>query len=121
MLATDEGRASFWAESAPRRDREIVFQFPDGRVEPAEVLEEDPPRRFVVRYFGSRTTFEVEPEATGGTCITVTAEDVPDADRCDVQAGWVSVLLCLKAVADHQLDLRNHHPQRTWSDGYVDN
>jgi hypothetical protein len=36
-------------------------------------------------------------------------------------AGWVSVLLALKAAADFGIDLRNHDPARTWNKGYVDN
>jgi hypothetical protein len=35
-------------------------------------------------------------------------------------AGWVSVLLALKAAADFRVDLRSHDPQRTWSQGYAD-
>jgi hypothetical protein len=38
-----------------------------------------------------------------------------------VNAGWVSVLLGLKAAADHGVDLRNHDAARTWSQGYCDN
>jgi len=34
---------------------------------------------------------------------------------------WVSVLMNLKARADHGVDLRNHDPARTWTKGYVDN
>jgi hypothetical protein len=38
-----------------------------------------------------------------------------------VAAGWVSVLLALKAAVDFGVDLRNHDPERTWSTGFVDN
>jgi len=38
-----------------------------------------------------------------------------------VLAGWVSVLMALKAAVDHGVDLRNHDPQRTWDQGYADN
>jgi hypothetical protein len=36
-------------------------------------------------------------------------------------AGWVSVLMNLKAYADFGIDLRNHHPDYTWDNHYVDN
>lgn len=36
-------------------------------------------------------------------------------------AGWVSVLLALKAAVDFSVDLRNHDPGRTWDQGYADN
>lgn len=32
-----------------------------------------------------------------------------------------SVLLALKAFVDHDVDLRNHDPTRTWDQGYCDN
>jgi hypothetical protein len=35
-------------------------------------------------------------------------------------AGWVSVLLALKAAVDFGVDLRNSDPARRWEDGYVD-
>jgi hypothetical protein len=47
--------------------------------------------------------------------------DVPDEWHAEVNAGWVSVLLALKAAADHGVDLRNHDAARTWSQGYCDN
>ena len=46
---------------------------------------------------------------------------VPEADRVDVTAGWVSVLLALKAAVDFGVDLRNHDPQRSWEHGYAEN
>ena len=38
-----------------------------------------------------------------------------------VIAGWVSVLLTLKAAIDFDVDIRNHDPKRTWDQGYADN
>jgi hypothetical protein len=46
---------------------------------------------------------------------------VPEADRMEVVAGWVSVLMALKATADYGVDLRNHDLGRSWEQGYVDN
>ncbi len=38
---------------------------------------------------------------------------VPEEDRTEVIAGWVSVLMALKAAVDFSVDLRNHDPVRT--------
>ena len=36
-------------------------------------------------------------------------------------AGWVSVLMAMKAALDYGVDLRNHDIERTWMKGYADN
>lgn len=59
--------------------------------------------------------------ADGGTDLLLVEEDVPAEAVEENRAGWVSVLLTLKAAADHGMDLRGHDPQRTWHQGYVDN
>ncbi|MDX1503960.1 MAG: hypothetical protein R3325_16495, partial [Thermoanaerobaculia bacterium] len=41
-LATDAGRAAFWAESAEERDGVILFRFVDGTTHEARVLERRP-------------------------------------------------------------------------------
>lgn len=55
------------------------------------------------------------------TDLTLSDAGVPAADRAEVTAGWVSVLLALKAAVDFGVDLRNHDRQRTWGTGYADN
>jgi uncharacterized protein YndB with AHSA1/START domain len=121
-LATDEGRARFWAESAIERSGAIDFVFPNGLTWRGEVLAADPPSRYSVRYFGgSRTTFELAPAGDGGTDLTLTDEDVPSGAWQETHAGWLSVLLALKAAVDFGVDLRNHDRERTWDQGYVDN
>ncbi len=122
LLATEAGRARFWAESAGERDGAIDFVFPGGQIWRGWILEQQPPRRFSVEYYGgSRTTFELVADGAGGTDLTLTDAAVPEADRAEVTAGWVSVLLALKAAADFGIDLRNHDPARTWDAGFVDN
>ena len=116
LLTTDEGRAQFWAESAVEREGTIEFEFPNGVRSRGVVLGADPPRSFSVEYFGSAATFELEPDGDGGTDLTLTG-----AGDAEVLAGWVSVLLTLKAAADFGVDLRNHDAGRTWSQGYCDN
>ncbi len=122
FLATDAGRARFWAESAQERGDAIEFRFPNGLTWAGRVLERAPNRVFAVEYFGgSRATFRLEGDGRGGTDLELT-ETVPRADDRDEElAGWVSVLLALKAAADHGVDLRNHDPERTWDQGYAEN
>jgi hypothetical protein len=118
FLATGPGRAAFWAESAPERDGHIEFEFPGGVAWRARILEAEPPRRFMVTYFGETTVaFDLENDGSGG-CELALADT---ADDPETLAGWVSVLLALKAAVDFGIDLRNHDPNRTWSSGYADN
>ena len=122
MLATDEGRARFWAESAEERDGKIAFRFPNGVRWQGAVLEREPPARFSVEYYGGSTaTFELTDDGHGGTDLTLTDAGVGIGDEADVRAGWVSVLLALKAAVDFDVDVRNHDPDRTWDQGFVDN
>jgi uncharacterized protein YndB with AHSA1/START domain len=120
-LTTDEGRASFWAESARQVHERIEFQFPDGTRCDARILDSDPPRRFALEYFNAKTVFELSPDGCGGTDLTLIATGVPEHEHCEVLAGWVSVLLALKASADFGVDLRNHDATRTWAVGFAEN
>ena len=117
LVTTDEGRARFWAESAQERNGEIEFRFPDGTRRRGRVLANDPPRSFALEYFGTRVDFELADDGAGGTDVTL----VDESDDPENRAGWVSVLLSLKAAADHGIDLRNHDSRRTWEHGFVDN
>ena len=63
----------------------------------------------------------LEDDGAGGTDLTLTDEGVPEADHAEVLAGWVSVLMALKAAVDFGVDLRNHDPARSWDQGYADN
>ena len=49
----------------------------------------------------------------GGTDLTLTETGVPSEWRKENLAGWVSVLLALKAAVDHGVDLRVHDTSRT--------
>ncbi|MCO6484406.1 MAG: hypothetical protein J5I41_01385 [Saprospiraceae bacterium] len=121
FLAHAEGRAAFWAASAPEAEGCIHFRFPDGQTYIGRILEKLPDTLFRVLYFDTPLTFRLHPDGTGGTIVNVTHEDIPEADYAEVRAGWVSVLLALKAAADFGVDLRNHHPDRHWYTGFVDN
>lgn len=122
MLATDEGRARFWAESAVETDGAIDFRFPNGLTWRGKVIENTPPRRFAVEYFGgSVATFELNEDGANGTDLTLTDAGVSEDDKTEVIAGWVSVLMALKAAVEFSIDLRNHDPRRTWDRGFVEN
>jgi uncharacterized protein YndB with AHSA1/START domain len=120
-LATAEGRSRFWAQSAEQEGDQIEFVFSDGQRWHSTVHENSPPGHFALSYFGgSRVTFELESDGAGGTDLTLTEEEVPSGERDDNLAGWVTVLLTLKAAVDFGVDLRNHHSDRTWDRRYVD-
>lgn len=121
LLATDDGRAGFWAERTEQKDDEIVFYFPDGEKLISRVLESSPPHRLSLTYFnGSIVTFDVHEQSTG-TEVQLLETNLTPSDESQNRAGWVSVLMNLKAQADHGIDLRNHSPNYVWSKGYVDN
>ena len=64
---------------------------------------------------------DLEEDGQGGTDVTLIDEGVPSDDRTEVIAGWVSVLLALKASVDFNVDLRTHDPDRQWDQGYAEN
>jgi uncharacterized protein YndB with AHSA1/START domain len=122
LLSTNEGRARFWAESAIEQDGMIHFMFPNQAQWKGKILENEPPHKFKLEYYGgSITTFELAPDGSDGTDLTLTDQGVPAEDRLEVLAGWVSVLMALKASVDFGVDLRNHDLKRTWDDGYTEN
>ena len=106
-----------------RRDRrEINFVFPSGQRGRGRILESVPDARYRIEYLdGSIVTFALQADRSGGTDLTLTDEGVPEELRTEVIAGWVSVLLALKAAVDFNIDLRNHDRHRTWNDGYANN
>jgi hypothetical protein len=64
--------------------------------------------------------FELAEDGKGGTDLTLTNSEVPADEYEQMLAGWLNVLLPLKAAADFGIDLRNHDPCRTWEERYVD-
>lgn len=120
-LSTDAGRAGFWAESAPEADGAITFNFLNHPPVAGRVLGREAGSSFTVEYFGAVTEFSLSDDGKGGTDLTLVASGVPDDERVEVIAGWVSVLMAMKAAVDHGVDLRNHDASRTWSHGYADN
>ena len=121
FLSTDSGRGAFWAETAEERDGIVRFRFTNGMTHDGKILESQPHRLFSVEYFGgSNARFELSPDGSGGTDVTLVETCVPQAWLTEHRAGWVSVLLALKAAVDFEIDLRNRDPDRSWENGYVD-
>lgn len=122
ILATDVGRAQFWAEATEERGDTLVFHLlNDPHRIVGKILERDPWRGFAVEYFaGSTARFELEPDGAGGTDLSLSAGNVDERWRMEMAAGWVTVLMALKAAADFGVDLRNHDQTRTWDQGFVD-
>lgn len=121
MLDTDEGRAQFWAESAVEEKGVIHFKFINGWQYESRILTRNKPTLFSIDYFETPVEFHIKETTNGGSILTVVNEGIPDHDFNEVHAGWVSVLLVLKAAADHGIDLRNHDASKTWDEGFVEN
>ena len=120
-LATDEGRARFWAESAPESDGAITFHIFNYEPFSGRILKKEQPALFKLEYFGTIVEFSLRDDGKGGTDLSLLAAEVDDAIRMEMVAGWVSVLMAMKAAVDHGVDLRNHDASRAWGDGYADN
>jgi uncharacterized protein YndB with AHSA1/START domain len=120
LLDTDAGRERFWAERSRATDDGFELEFPGGLVSEVRVLERDPPTRLVIDYFGSRAELDLSPREGGGCLFQVTCHCDDPAEYLEFLPGWVSWLLVLKAAADHDVDLRNGRPDRTWVQRYVD-
>ncbi len=119
-LSTDEGRETFWAEKTIERDGSIDFVFPNGETYKAEILAKTAPVQLSIRYFDAVTTFDLE-AAADGTTLALNVSEAPEDDWLESYAGWVSVLMNMKAVLDFGADLRNHDPAKSWGQRFVDN
>jgi uncharacterized protein YndB with AHSA1/START domain len=119
-LATDEGRASFWAERAIEKDGVIQFAFSNGATHESRILEREPPHRFSLEYFGGPASFVLAPDGRGGTDLTLVHEGVSPEEWIATHSGWLNVLFPLKARLAFGVDLRNHDRERLWDDGYAD-
>jgi len=120
-LSTDLGRASYWAESAPEVNGHITFNILNYEPFSGRVLRCERPRVFALEYFGTIVEFALTDDSRGGTDLSLVATEVDESIRMEMVAGWVSVLMAMKAAVDHGVDIRNHDPSRSWGDGYADN
>ena len=120
-LTSDAGRASFWAEAAPEHNGRITFHILNYDPFSGAILRCEPPRVFKLEYFGTIVQFTLESDKQGGTDLSLLASGVDEAIRMEMAAGWVSVLMAMKAAVDYGVDLRNHDANRSWKQGYADN
>ena len=118
-LATDAGRAAFWATST-ESDGYVEFRFRSGFVHRSRVLEREAPRLLALEYLGGPVRFELLSDGEGGTELRMTHDGVRAAEWIETHAGWLNVLFPLKAWVLHGVDLRNQAPDRTWEEGYAD-
>jgi uncharacterized protein YndB with AHSA1/START domain len=120
-LATEDGRESFWAESASEVNGMVTFHILGYEPFAGRILKRRKPELFCVEYFGTIVEFSLENDGADGTDLSLIAANVEESIRGEMTAGWVSVLMAMKAAVDHGVDLRNHDPLRSWSAGYADN
>ena len=122
MISTDAGRRKFWADSADEVEPGVIeFRFRSGDSWRGRILQRDPPHRFELTYLGgSHVTFDLESDPGGGTVLTVSETGVEPEEWLTNHAGWVSLLLVLKAAVDFGIDLRNGSAARSWARGFVD-
>lgn len=120
-LATDAGRARFWAEAAPEVDGVITFYILNYEPFSGRILLRLEPEIFKLEYYGTVVEFSLSGDGQGGTDLSLLATEVDESIRMEMVAGWVSVLMAMKAAVDHNIDLRNHDESRAWGTGFLDN
>jgi uncharacterized protein YndB with AHSA1/START domain len=119
-LDTDQGRASFWAESAVEEHGYIHFRFSNGHECRSRIIERRRPHILKIDYMGGPAQFEFSSDGKGGTDLLLTQHGIGPEEWNEVHAGWLNVLFPLKAWVVHGVDLRNHDASRTWTQGYAD-
>jgi uncharacterized protein YndB with AHSA1/START domain len=84
-LATDTGRASYWAESAPELGGVITFHILNYEPFSGRVLSKKKPSLFKLEYFGTRVEFSLNSDNTGGTDLLLVATEVDEYLRIVVE------------------------------------
>lgn len=121
-LSTDAGRRQFWAENAFEKDGYIEFEILNYPKYLARIIAMEEDRFFHIEYFGTDVRFHLESTTDdNGTDLTLIATVPNDEVKYEMTAGWVSVLMAMKAAVDFGVDLRNHNIKRVWENGYLDN
>ncbi|HEX6258551.1 MAG TPA: SRPBCC domain-containing protein [Candidatus Saccharimonadales bacterium] len=120
-LTTDEGRAKYWAESTEENDGHVTFHIYNYPSFTGKILTKESPHLFELEYFGTRVRFELRSDGHKGTILRLYAKVNDHALRDEMTAGWVSVLMAMKAAVDFDVDLRNHDPDMAWAQGFADN
>ena len=120
-LSTDLGRKQFWAEKTEELNGFIIFTFFNYGEIKAKILHKKFPHLFELEYFNTNVQFTLASTEENGTKLILTNEVSDETLKYEMTAGWVSVLMCMKAAVDFGVDLRNHNEHRTWDLGYLDN
>jgi uncharacterized protein YndB with AHSA1/START domain len=118
-LVESEQHCKYWCEASKQTAQGFELRFINGQVASVSIVSADENRILAFEYFGSRVTITLQP-AAGGIELALVNEGVPAGEWPEVYAGWLNVLLPLKAWVDFGIDLRNHDPKRTWEQHYVD-
>jgi len=121
LLSTNHGREKFWVEKSVESNKIVTFYFPNGAIENCRILKKVEEKYFKIEYFNSLVEFKIIRHSEKECILELNNFNIPAADRFEQYAGWVSVLLSLKAYADFGIDLRNHHPDYTWDQHFIDN
>ena len=87
----------------------------------SRIIEKKPQKLFRIEYFGTDVTFELKETEDNGTDLYLTSLTPNENSKNEMTAGWISVLMAMKAAVDFGIDLRNHNPERVWENGYLDN
>ena len=111
----------YWAEKVTIEDGFISFEFINGWVFKSKILKSTPNSIFEIDYSNTTVRFELNGDENNGTDLELTNTNIPAEEYQDMHAGWLSVLMALKAAVDFDIDLRNHDNSRSWDHGYVDN
>jgi hypothetical protein len=121
-LTTDDGRSKYWAEQTKEEDGMIEFIILNYPKYKSKIIDNKPPTFFQLAYFGTQVTFKLrKTEDDEGTDLFLSAVVGDNDAKFEMTAGWVSVLMSMKAAVDFGVDLRNHSADRAWGSGYVDN
>lgn len=119
-LADPIERAHYWAHSPEGPAGIIQFHFSSGEQSKGRVLRKREPELFELEYFGATATFELCADEPSITDLMLTHTGVRREEWLETYAGWLNVLLPLKAWIVCGIDIRNGDPRKTWTDGYVD-
>ncbi len=121
MLTSDEGRKQFWAEETKEANGIVEFHILNYPKYQSKIVAKEEPHLFKLEYFGTTVTFHLKKTDDGGTDLQLIAETPNEQIKLEMTSGWVSVLMAMKAAVDFGVDLRNHHPDRVWDNGFLDN
>lgn len=121
FLTTDNGRSKYWAEETTEANEFVEFRILNYPSYKSKIIEKKPHSLFRLEYFGTDVRFELTETEDKGTDLYLKVVTPNDSIKNEMAAGWVSVLMAMKAAVDFGIDLRNHHPERIWENGYLDN